>query len=671
MPMPCFSRCAVWWRAFFVFALLMLCARGARAQDYRLGPQDVLSVTVLRHPELSADKIEVDPGGRIRLPFVGSIVVSGQTVGQVTSKIRRGLLRQLNEPTVTVTILQTRPQRVAISGAVKAPGLFEIGPNWRISEAIAAAGGLTASPELLGATFSRQGSAAVTVNLGEITRNGGSSENRRLRAGDSLRIAENTVPVLLAGQVKTPGALNVPRGSSLQDAIALAGGFTPGAAQNRVTLTRKTGATSSVDLRPGASDKIKVTPGDLIVVAQSTDRVSVLGAVAKPGEIALEADRPLTLSQAVIQAGGATPGAALNRATLTRAGGQSVPLDLYDLTVLGDETKNLNLRAGDVVTVPEARGVTVYGAVLKPGTYPLQAARAPRVLDAITAAGGLSAPPAQISIRLTRANGDAPAINAVAVSAPLAPPAKRTIGDLLAPQNGANAPAAKTLAVAPNSAAPNGFDQNVLNARVYDGDLVTVEAIAPMSVTVSGEVKTPGVISVQSDATLVDAIARAGGPTALGTLSNVSIRHRNGSSEAIDIHDTYTKGAAAPPIYLRDDDYIVIPKSERLVYVMGAVLKPDYYAVPVRDVLTVGQALSLAGGPVVNAKLSQIAVLHPTAQGVERQIIDLNQKGGDTLNLNSPVRPGDVVYVPQGTPSRSTWEKITAAVGALSLFRVF
>ena len=235
----------------------------------------------------------------------------------------------------------------------------------------------------------------------------------------------------------------------------------------------------------------------------------------------------------------------------------------------------------------------------------------------------------------------------------------------------ANVLPARTLAGAPSGLAPNGFDQNVLNARVYDGDLITVEAIAPMNVTVTGEVKTPGVLPLQSGATLVDAIARAGGPTALGNLGNVSIRHRGGGSEAVDIHDTYIKGAGASPIYLRDDDYIVIPKSDRLVYVMGAVLKPDYYAVPVREILTVGQALSLAGGSIPNAKLSQIAVLHPTANGVERQIIDLNQKGGDTLNLNSPVRPGDVVYVPQGTPSRGTWEKITAAVGALSLFRVF
>lgn len=651
-----------------LFALFF--ARGAQAQDYRLGPQDVLNVTVLRHPELSAERIEIDPGGRIRLPFVGSLIASGKTTSQLTSEIRRGLLPQLNDPTVTVTLLQARPRRVSVSGAVKAPGLFDIGANWRISEAIAASGGLTSPPELLSATFSRQGGVAVPINLAEVLRNSGSNENRSLRAGDSLRIAENTVPVLLAGQVKTPGTYNVPRTGTLRDAIALAGGFGLGAAQRSVTLTRKNGTSVQIDLSPGAPNTLRVQPGDLIVVTQSNDRVSILGAVAKPGEIALEADAPLTLAQAIIQAGGALSQAALNGATLTRKGGQIVPLDLYGLTVLGDETKNLRLSPGDVVTIPEARGVTVFGAVLKPGTYTLQAARAPRVLDAITAAGGATSPSSQLYIRLERAAPLPGATSATSGVATVAAVPKRTIGDLLAANAGAGlTPTSIASRAGAGIKVPNGFDASVLNARVYDGDLVTVEAVAPANVTVSGEVKTPGVVVAQDGVTLADIIARAGGPTTKAGLHNVSIRHQNGTSERVDIADVYTKGLAGPPVRLRDGDFVVVPVSERLIYVMGAVLKPDYYAVPVRDTLNVGQSLSLAGGTLPNAKISQIAVLHSTPQGVQRNIININQKGGEMLQITTIVRPGDVVYVPEGTPTRSTWDKIGSIIGGLSFFR--
>ena len=121
------------------------------------------------------------------------------------------------------------------------------------------------------------------------------------------------------------------------------------------------------------------------------------------------------MAQALADAGGLSARAAGTRATLKRAGGQTVPLDLYALTVLGDESQNLRLQPGDVVTIPEARGITIFGAVTNPGTYPLEAARNPRVTDLIIAAGGLSVPAAQAFIRIERAGGGAPIGNATNV----------------------------------------------------------------------------------------------------------------------------------------------------------------------------------------------------------------------------------------------------------------
>ena len=697
---------AIWLMLCVVFAFL---CGGARAQDYRLGPRDVLSVTVLRHPELSAEKIEVDPGGRIRLPFVGSILAAGKTTGEITSIVRRGLLKQLNDPTVTVTILQTRPQQVSVSGAVKNPGLFEIGQNWRISEAIAAAGGLTTSPETASATFSRAGSPAVTVNLINVLRNSGSSENRALRAGDNLRVIESTVPIRVAGQVVAPGAIEAPRGASIADAIALAGGFAPGASR-AVTVTRKTGASGVVNLSPGRDNDTKVQPGDLIVVAQSNDRVAILGAVVKPGYFPLDAAAPLQLAQALADAGGTAPRAALTRATLTRAGGQTVPLDLYALTVLGDESQNLRLKAGDVVTVPEARGVTVFGAVTNPGTYTLEAAINPRVTDVIIAAGGLSVPAAQTQIRIERAPGNenapptnravslpanAPPVNAPPVSAPpvSAPAPKRSLLEAMrdnAARNGTalpplSAPAtpltpATAVAAAPVSVVPvavvptlngaNGTDPAILNARVYDGDRVTVEAIAAVRVTVVGEVKTESAFEVAPGTNLVDVLARAGGQTSQANLENVTIRHADGSSEVVNVRDALLRGVAAPPIALRDGDYIVVARSEKLIYVVGGVKNSEYYAVPPSGVLTLGESLTLAGGPVPGAQLNKIEIIRSTPKGTQSTKVSLKSDKGQVPASEIPIRAGDVVYVPEANNNPNAFAKITAALGALSVFNI-
>ena len=678
--------CVLLWMLVFV-AFASLC-NGASAQDYRLGPRDVLKVTVLRHPELSADRIEVDPGGRIYLPLVGSIVASGKTTGEIASLVRQGLTRQLNNPTVTVSILQTRPRQVSLSGAVKTPGLFEIGPNWRISEAIAAAGGLTTSSETASATFSRNGGAAVALNLANVLRNSGSSENRVLRAGDNLRIVENTVPVRVAGQVVAPGALEVPRGTSISDAIALAGGFAPGASR-AVTVTRKNGARGVVNLAPGNSNATKVQAGDLIVISPSNERIAVLGAVAKPGYLPLDSARPLQLAQALADAGGLSPRAAGSRAILTRKNGQTVPLDLYALTVLGDESQNLRLQNGDVVTIPEARGVTVFGAVTKPGTYTLEAAAAPRVTDAIIAAGGLSVPASQAFIRIERAPGATAQNNALdaatsnvatfavaASSAAQTSAPKRTLADLLrenAERNGTALPnvGASTVATAPARNGANASDARVLNARVYDGDRITVEAISAVRVTVAGEVKTPNAFEVAPGTNLVDVLARAGGETSRASLENVTIRRANGSSEVVNVREALLRGAAAPPITLRDGDYIVVARNENLVYVVGGVKTSDYYAVPADGTLTLGESLSLAGGPVPGAQLNKIAIIRSTPGGVVRTDVNLNQKKGDVLAKDLSVRAGDVVYVPEANNNPSTWQKVLAAVGALGAFAAF
>ncbi len=672
------------WLLFFVAIASLY--QVAAAQDYRLGPRDVLSVAVLRHPELSAEKIEVDPGGRIRLPFVGSVVASGKTTGEITAIVRNGLSRQLNDPTVTVTLVQSRPRQISVSGAVKTPGLFEIGPNWRISEAIAAAGGLTTSPETASATFSRQGSPAIMLNLLNVLRNSGSSENRPLQAGDNLRIIESTIPIRVAGQVVAPGAIEAPRGASISDAIALAGGFAPGASR-AVTVTRKNGATGVLNLAPGNTNETKVQPGDLIVISPSNDRIAILGAVAKPGYFALDAAKPLQLAQALAEAGGAAPRAALTRATLTRKNGQTVPLDLYALTVLGDDSQNLSLQSGDVVTVPEARGVTIFGAVVKPGTYTLETATNPRVTDVIIAAGGLSAPAAQSLIRVEHAAQNVAANNQAAripvnstqaITATPAPPktlldrmreVAASKGETVITSTNAIATPGLPVAAALARNGGNGTDARVLNERVYDGDRVTVEAIVAVRVTISGEVKKPGAFEVAPGTNLVDVIARADGKTSQASLDNVTIRHADGTSEVVNVREALLRGAAAPPILLRDGDYVVVARADNLIYVVGGVKTSDYYAVPAIGTVTLGESLSLAGGPVPGAQLNKIAIIRSTPDGVDRTEVNLNQKKGDVLVSSLPIRAGDVVYVPEANNKPSTLSSVLAAVSILNPFR--
>jgi protein involved in polysaccharide export with SLBB domain len=626
-------------------------AAKTQPSDYRLGPDDTLSVTILDHPNLGVPQIKVDAAGKIRLPIVGSLTVSGQTIGQVTRRITSILDKELNHPDVTVTLIQARARRVFVSGAVLKPGIYEIGPNWRVSEVIAAAGGLITRPELVSSTLSRGQKTALPLNLTAILRDSSIRDNVRVQSEDVLRVSEITLPVRIAGQVKMPGSYDVPIGTNVGEALALAGGLTPQAAARKVTVTRINGTVMPVDLNLGGSAEaqplksaLKLRAGDFILVPESTDRVAILGAVAKPGYYNIDSGTTLRVSQALVLSGGVTARAALTRSTLVRASGGSQNLDLFGLLVMGDQTRNLSIEPGDIITIPESIGITVFGDVKNPATFPIEEGRSPRVLDVLTLAGGLNAPPSDVSLRITR----------------------KTAGDGLLPV--ASSPGVTNGTANFSSISfPNVSDPDVLSTRVYDGDLISFNALKLQTVTIVGEVKNPGPYEVKEGTGLVELVNKAGGPTELAALTRVTVRHKDENQE-VDVRSAVTDGAAEPPVSLRAGAYVVVPKNLNRVYVMEAVNRPDFYTIPENGTLTVGEALTKAGGPRDRAKLWQVAIIRP--QGPQT-ILNLRDTKVAQAALNTPLNAGDVLYVPEGKQSVSTLQKIGQSASLINIFRIF
>ena len=127
-----------------LFCCSLLLVRGAHAQTnrstYKLGPGDILSVTVDKHPEFSVGQVTVTPSGLVSLPVVDAVKVTGKSLEQLESEITSGLKKRLLRPRVTVTLVKARPQQVFVLGPVARPGSYEMQPGWRISEILAIAG---------------------------------------------------------------------------------------------------------------------------------------------------------------------------------------------------------------------------------------------------------------------------------------------------------------------------------------------------------------------------------------------------------------------------------------------------------------------------------------------------------------------------------------------------
>ena len=110
--------------------------------DYRIGPSDLLEVSVFQVPELSRT-VRVNSRGALTLPLIGEIQAGGLTGQQLEARIAAKLQEKfLQDPQVSVFIKEYVSQRVTVSGEVNKAGVFPISGRTTLMQAIAMAGGL-------------------------------------------------------------------------------------------------------------------------------------------------------------------------------------------------------------------------------------------------------------------------------------------------------------------------------------------------------------------------------------------------------------------------------------------------------------------------------------------------------------------------------------------------
>ena len=116
----------------------------ASTRPFIVGPYDMLSIDVFANEDLRVEEIQVDAGGRITFPLIGTVDVAGKTPGEVARDIE-GMLkgRFIRNPQVTVNLKEIASQVVSISGEIKKPGIYPIVGDMTLLKAIARAEGWT------------------------------------------------------------------------------------------------------------------------------------------------------------------------------------------------------------------------------------------------------------------------------------------------------------------------------------------------------------------------------------------------------------------------------------------------------------------------------------------------------------------------------------------------
>lgn len=170
--------------------------RYAIEQDYRIGIDDRVQVSVWKNPELSITA-PVRPDGRISVPLIGDVVAGGKTPPELADAIREKLAAYIRDPNVTVIVTDLQSHefltRVRVTGAVRNPRSLPFRQGMTVLDAVLEAGGLNdfAAPNRTKLyRTGKSGTQVYDVALGDILNSGKLDTNYTLFPRDVLTIPE-------------------------------------------------------------------------------------------------------------------------------------------------------------------------------------------------------------------------------------------------------------------------------------------------------------------------------------------------------------------------------------------------------------------------------------------------------------------------------------------------
>jgi polysaccharide biosynthesis/export protein len=419
--------------------------RTVAGPDYRLGNGDVLDVQIAGRLDVTRLQVIVDPEGVVNIPPLGGIEVGGLTLLEANRRIGERARALLRFADVSIAVFTPRVFDVTVSGEVERPGTVPAQATQRLHELILNAGGITQRGSARHVRVT-QNSGSREVDLLRYELRGEIDQNPYVQDGTRVHVPPRGAAVTLTGAVRRPGEYELGPDGSLRELLDLTGGLAPGGAHSDARLTRigpdGRKETTSVDLRAALAPPadVRLQGADTLFVPPITvlqDVVEVRGAfVGTPDSSKTTTSGKPTIVQrfelaqgervrdVVVKGGGAAAYADLHLAFIDRVGTtgprQRIPIDLQRLLVERDETQNVLLQNGDVLTLPVVEDkVYIVGEVKAPGAQDYRPDFTPREYLALAGGPGNRAklPAATVTFRngRTYAMADAPPLEPGAV----------------------------------------------------------------------------------------------------------------------------------------------------------------------------------------------------------------------------------------------------------------
>jgi protein involved in polysaccharide export with SLBB domain len=378
--------------------------------DYVVGPGDGLTINLSGGVAQRLQRV-VDREGRVALPEVGAVEVSGRNLGDVQHLVRTVLRGQFRDVDADVSLSRIRTVRVYVVGDVERPGAYDVSSLSTPLNALYIAGGPTSGGSLRLLEHYRGKQLIEQVDVYDLLLHGISGNMQRLEAGDTIEVSPLSGVVTVEGMVRRPAIYELNGEQSLAEVLQLAGGVLPSGTLRHVDVERLESHESRTMLRldiPEANNQeqvrqaledFKVQDGDTIkitpILPYADKTVYLDGYVSRPGKFAYSDGMKVT--DLIKSYKDLLPEPSTSHAEIIRlAPPDSTPVVLaFNLgDALAGKDQDLVLEPFDTVRIfskydfEDPPVITVTGEVRDPGDHLTNGT--PRLKDAIYLAGGIT-----------------------------------------------------------------------------------------------------------------------------------------------------------------------------------------------------------------------------------------------------------------------------------------
>jgi polysaccharide biosynthesis/export protein len=188
------SALMVAFTCIFTFHLNLQAEETVKPQEYVIGIDDVMDISVLQ-PEKLLTTVTVSPDGSITFPYIGSVAAKGLTLTQIQEEIQTRLGNgYMKYPVVAVSLRESRSRRYFVYGEVMKPGTYNLDANTTVLRAISMAGGFnkfgsSSRVKVLRPLKNKPGYDVIKVNIKSLM-DGSTQEDVVLQPEDIVVVSE-------------------------------------------------------------------------------------------------------------------------------------------------------------------------------------------------------------------------------------------------------------------------------------------------------------------------------------------------------------------------------------------------------------------------------------------------------------------------------------------------